>query len=305
MLRISRESARQSQRPRPLVTSPGRALRSAIRRAGFDLTRRHYYSPIPDLDALPGETWNTERALPGVDLDARAGLDFVRRELTDRLQEYNPPQQPTGDPRDFFLDNGFYESGDAELLYAMVRRFEPTKVLELGSGMSSLVIGDALVANGGETRHIIQDPYPRDDLRPALDQIGELRASSAASISLAEFEALAAGDLLFVDTTHVVKIGSEVNWIVLDVLPALNPGVIVHVHDIYLPWEYPRELMAEHNFFWNEQYLLQAFLAFNPRFEVLFGTHAISRRYPEELSALLNSRKLGSHPSSFWLRPTG
>jgi hypothetical protein len=284
------------------VASPGKALRSAARRAGFDLIRRHYYSPIPDLGALPPETWSRESSVPGVDLDADSSLEFVRRELTGHMSEYDPPRESTGNPRDFYLDNGLYESGDAELLYAMMRRFAPRTVIELGSGMSTLVIADALKANGGETGHLACDPFPRKDLRTALGQVAELRPISATEVPLSEFEALRDGDVLFVDTTHVVKIGSEVNRIILEVLPALASGVIVHVHDIYLPWEYPREFIDERNFFWNEQYLLQAFLAFNSRFEVLFGTHALARRYPDELAGLLPSGALGRHPSSLWMR---
>jgi predicted O-methyltransferase YrrM len=289
-----------------LVTSAGKALRSAFRRAGFDLLRRHYYSPVPDLDALPPEVWTRKSELPAVRFDVESGLEFIKAELAEYMREYAPPRQATGDPRDYYLENGLFESGDAELLYAMVRRFAPGRVIELGSGMSTLVIADALSRDGGAGgAHIVCDPFPRPELRETFERVAELRAVSAVEIPLDEFEALGAGDLLFVDTTHVVKIGSEVNRIILDVLPRLAPGVIVHVHDIYLPWEYPREFMAERNFFWNEQYLLQAFLAFNTKFEVLFGAHALARGFPGALTALLPSGSLGRHPSSFWMRQSG
>jgi predicted O-methyltransferase YrrM len=284
----------------------GRALRSAFRRAGFDLLRRHYYSPIPDLTSLPPDVWTRESELPGVRFDAAAGLDFVKRELVAHVAEYAPPRVPTGNPRDFYLENGLYESGDAELLYAMIRRFAPERVIELGSGMSTLVIADALARREatGEGSHIVCDPYPRAELRAVIERVAELRSVSATEIPLAEFSDLQAGDVLFVDTTHTVKVGSEVNRIVLEVLPSLAPGVIVHVHDIYLPWEYPREFMEERNFFWNEQYLLQAFLAFNEEFEVLFGAHALARRFPGDLAELLPSGAPGPHPSALWLRRT-
>ena len=286
------------------MTSAGKALRSVFRRAGFDLTRRHYYSPIPDLEALPAEAWERESELPGVAFDPDAGLAFVNQELGQYMKEYAPPRKPTGDPRDVYLDNGMYESGDAELLYAMIRRFSPRRVIELGSGMSTLVIADAL-SRGEGASHLVCDPFPRAELRPVIEQVAELRAVSAADIPVAEFETLEPGDVLFVDTTHTVKIGSEVNRIVLEVLPALSAGVLIHVHDIYLPWEYPREFMEDRSFFWNEQYLLQAFLAFNREFEVLFGAHALARRYPAELEELVPSRSLGRHPSSFWMRRAG
>src|SRR5690349_10399338 len=119
MLRIRRGLARRPPGLDRPVTSAGRALRSVFRRAGFDLLRRHYYSPLPDLHALSGEVWSRESPLPAVRFNVEAGLEFVEDELAELMQEYAPPHQPTGDPRDFYLDNGLFESGDAELLYAM------------------------------------------------------------------------------------------------------------------------------------------------------------------------------------------
>src|SRR5206468_1730052 len=112
-------------------------------------------------------------------------------------------------------------------------------------------------------------------------------------------------DVLFVDTTHTVKVGGDVNRVILDVLPTLAPGVHVHIHDIYLPWEYPREFLAERSFYWAEQFLLQAFLAFNDRFEILFGTHALVRRYPDRIRTLIPGTGRGVSPSAFWFRRVG
>jgi hypothetical protein len=106
---------------------------------------------------------------------------------------------------------------------------------------------------------------------------------------------------LFVDTTHTVKIAGDVNRIVLDVLPILAPGVMVHFHDIYLPWEYPREFIVERRFFWAEQDLLQAFLAFNQQFEVLFATHALHRRQAKAVAELV-PETVGATPGALWLR---
>ena len=281
-----------------------RAIRATFRRAGYDLLRRHYYSPIPDLESLPREVWEQESEMPGVRFDPADGLKFVEAELRQYAGEYSPPMHATGDPRDFYLDNGLYESGDAELLYAMIRRYSPGRVLELGSGMSTLVIADARADNGrADPRdHVICDPFPQERLRAVLGRIGDLRALPATEVPLSEFQRLEAGDLLFVDTTHTVKIGGEVNRIILELLPLLAPGVIIHVHDIYLPFEYPREYLEERNFFWAEQYLLQAFLEFNERFEILFGVHALARKFPQQLDAMLPSGAAGPHPSAFWLR---
>lgn len=284
-----------------------RAVRGVAGRFGYDLIRRHYYSPIPDLDALPPDVWTRRSELMGVDFDVPASLEFVREELGGHVAEYRPPRQPTGDPRDFFLDNGLYESVDAELLYAMVRRFAPPRVMELGSGMSTLVIADARERNRQADRagHVVYDPYMRADLRPAISRVAEPRLVSATDIPIEDFKRLEAGDLLFVDTTHTVKVGGEVNRIVLEVLPVLAPGVLIHVHDIYLPFEYPREFAEERNFFWAEQYLLQAFLAFNDAFEIVVGANALLRIYPSETAGLFPSVRPGIHPGAFWLRRSG
>ena len=115
--------------------------------------------------------------------------------------------------------------------------------------------------------------------------------------------AASACDVLFVDTTHTVKLASDVDYILLDVLPHLEAGVLVHFHDIFLPWEYPRVWFEEMRYFWTEQYLLQAFLAFNEAFEV--PAHAIARLHPERLTRVVSSFRAGVTPGSFWLRRRG
>jgi hypothetical protein len=279
-----------------------RAVKGGARKLGFDVVGKHYYSPIPDLSGLPHHLWEDESELLGVRFDSDAGLEFARRDLAPFLAEYDPPRQPTGYPRDFYLENGFYGSVDAELLYAVVRHVAPRRVVELGSGASTLVIADARARNQrADSDHRVFDPFPRPELVDVLSGVAELHRVPATEIALDEFLRLEAGDVLFVDTTHTVKIGSEVNRIILEILPVLSPGVFVHFHDIFLPWEYPRELL-DLGFFWAEQYLLQAFLSFNDSFEILLSAHALHRRYPDEVNSLVRSAPANVDPSSFWLR---
>ncbi len=115
---------------------------------------------------------------------------------------------------------------------------------------------------------------------------------------------MAPGDILFVDTTHTVKIGSDVNFIVLDVLPRLAPGVIVHFHDIFLPFEYPRRWFETDGYLWAEQYLLQAFLAFNTAFEVLVPAQALARDQAERLRRVVPRMDPAASPGAFWLQRT-
>lgn len=282
------------------------ALHHGARLLGYDLVKKHYYSEVPDLDSLPADIWTAKSALAGVRWDLPSGLRFLQQELAEFVCEFRPPLTFTGDPRDFYLQNTLYEGLDAETLYAMVRRFKPRRVLELGSGMSTLVIADARARNGSAdpAAHAVYDPYPRSDLRTVLGRLASVHPISATAVPLSEFTTLRSGDLLFVDTTHTVKIGSDVNRVILDVLPTLAPGVLVHFHDIYLPYEYPIEFFTELGFSWGEQYLLQAFLALNPEFEILFGNAALARDYASEVRELVPSATSSSRPSGFWIRRT-
>jgi hypothetical protein len=276
----------------------------AARVLGYDVVKKHYYSEVPDLSRLPSGIWSATSELTGVRFDVEAGVQFVQRELGRFMSEYRPPTAPTGNPREFYLENTFYEALDAEALYAMVRRFNPRRVLELGSGMSTLVIADARARNllPDGHRHDVYDPYVRSDLRPVLERLAQVHRTSATDVPIEEFTGLRAGDFLFVDTTHTVKIGSDVNRVILDILPKLAPGVFVHFHDIFLPHEYPVEFFTELGFSWAEQYLLQAFLAFNDDFEVLFGASALNRRYPEVMNELAPGAARARRPAAFWIR---
>jgi len=122
-------------------------------------------------------------------------------------------------------------------------------------------------------------------------------------IPLSEFKKLSENDILFIDSSHVLKIGSDVQYLYLEVLPRLNKGVIVHAHDIFLPAEYPKEWVLKNYIFWNEQYLLQAFLAFNNSFEVLWAGSYMHLRHPDKLEEAFSSYKRDKiWPSSFWIR---
>jgi hypothetical protein len=271
----------------------------------FDVVRRNYYSPIPDLSLLPQDIWQRRSDLAGVELDPDAGIEFLERELAPFIAELEVPMEDPQQPGTFFLRNSGFDSVDAELLYGMVRRVRPARVVELGSGYTTLLINMAARRNaqdGVSTRHTAYDPYPREHvLGTGLSAPTSLEAISATDVPLEVFEELDDGDVLFVDTTHTVKLGSDVNFVVLDVLPRLRPGVIVHFHDVFLPWEYPRVWFEQMGYYWAEQYLLQAFLAFNRAFTVLVPAQAVARAHPERLGRVVPSFEQGISPGSLWL----
>jgi hypothetical protein len=180
-------------------------------------------------------------------------------------------------------------------------------VVEVGSGNSSLVIAAALQRNATPCDYTIVDPYPGPVVQAGLPGVTRLLAQRVELLEPAFFDDLGAGDLLFVDSGHTVRVGGDVNYLVLDVLPRLAPGVLVHFHDIPMPDEYPRAYAANPRFrvLWTESYLLQAFLAFNSAYEVLLamahlqGDHAVTFR---EAFPHYDPARHRAMSGSLWLR---
>lgn len=265
-----------------------RLVRRGASRLGVHVIPKTFYSAIPDLATLPPGTFERRSPLAGIAFDLDAQLERVRTHLAGPASEFrlNAPAET-------------YPPLDSTVLFAMLRWLRPARVIELGSGASSFVTAQALEANardGAAADYEIYDPYPGDDVP------GRLQRLRAQDVPAATFESLRAGDVLFVDTTHTVKVGSDVNHIVLDVLPRLAPGVVVHFHDIFLPYEYPRRWLEDFGLYWSEQYLLQAFLALNPDFEVLLAVAALARDRGEGFAALLPDGATRGGGAAFWLR---
>lgn len=284
---------------RPIRNLLVRLTRRLAARLGFDMVWRDYYSPIPDLADIPDELWHARSDLVGLDVeDVDPQLEYVATELAPFIREFSPPPG-------FRFDNGSYGPVDAELLYAIVRAHKPRRMLEVGAGFSTLVTAAACEANareGAHVRFVAVDPYPAAFLKSGVPGLSELRAEKVEEIPARDFAELGSGDVLFLDTTHTVKLGGDVTYLILEVLPRIAPGVIVHLHDIFLPWHYPRRWLDEHAYYWAEQYLLQAFLCFNDEFEVLVACHLLARDRPADLERLVPSFTPGTAPAALWLR---
>jgi predicted O-methyltransferase YrrM len=293
-------------RPRRIVR---RAVRPIIERVGFDVVSHSIYSPVPLVEPKEHPVWSEpQTALAGIELDLDAQFAFVERELAPFVPELGAPDhRPAGGG--FHLANDWYQAVDAELLYALLRHLQPRRMLELGSGYSTLVAAQAARANAGEGRPLevtSVDAAPRESLLRGLDGVVRLERGRAEQLPLARFDELARGDVLFVDTSHTVKHGSEVNWLVLDVLPRLAPGVVVHFHDVFLPYAYPREWLVDEMML-AEQYLIQAFLSGNPDWRVLVAAHALARAERERLARTFPSltRIPNARPAALWLERLG
>ncbi|MDQ3850917.1 MAG: class I SAM-dependent methyltransferase [Actinomycetota bacterium] len=273
-----------------------RGLRRGASKAGFQVVLKTFYSPIPELAELPAGIFERRSQLPGVRFDLDAQLAFLR-DRAELMASFAPER--------YSADNPSYSLLDATVLYGVLRELKPRRVVELGSGQTTLVMAQAGRENAGESHPLrldAYDPYPAvaDDFLPGLNALHRVAAQD---VPLAVFEELEAGDVLFVDTTHTVKVGSDVNFIVLEVLPRLAAGVVVHVHDVFLPYEYPRRWPEDFGLYWSEQYLVQAFLALNPSFEVLCAVAALHRDRHAELERLLPGPSVVDG-SAFWMRRT-
>jgi hypothetical protein len=304
---------RQPLLDRDLYSDPRRRARSVVvralqrppRRLGFDFEVRTFCSPIPGMTRLDEDVFSKPSPLPGIEFDLDAQLECMERELSAVIGEFRQPHGPTGDPTAFYLDNGLFQAGDAELRYAMIRRHRPLAVLDLGAGFSTLVAAAAVRANradGAEGRLVSRDPHASRQTAATVDGLAELRPIAAEQLDESEYEALGDGDVLFIDSSHTVRVGGDVVRLVCEVAPRLAPGVLVHVHDVYLPHEYPREWFEQLHSYWAEQYLLQALLVNNPKLRVLIAAHALLRDRRAACGRLIPSLDSRHSPLSFWMR---
>ena len=268
---------------------------------GFHVTPVHFYQPIPDTQSLPEMLWNRPSELPGIDMNDSTQLDLLRNHFPKFRDEYDQfPVEPTSESGHFYLNNGLFDGTDALVAYCMIRHFQPRLIIEVGSGFSSLVAAEAIARNGG-SQLICIDPFPLDFLRKGVPGLHSLIEKKVEDIDLEFFSQLQSGDVLFIDSSHTVRIGGDVNYLFLEVLPRLKPGVIVHVHDIFFPFDYRRDWVKDEIRFWSEQYLLQAFLTFNSTFEVLMANNYVSHYYKDAAKTAFPSLPSWGG-GSFWMR---
>lgn len=254
----------------------------------------HYYQPAFDPDTVPERVWSRRHDMPGVDWREDAQLELLRS-FAEHGDETDWPAEKTGET--YYTGSGSFGAASAYLLHAFVRHYKPGRVIEVGAGHSTLIFRGAIDMNGSGTLTTI-DPYPGEQVHGL--PVDELIAEKVESVPVERFEELGAGDMLFIDSSHVIRTGGDVQFLYLDVLPRLKPGVLVHIHDIQLPYEYPRSYPPR--YFWTEQYLLQAFLAHNPRFEVLLGGYMLQTDHPDVFREVFPRTAGHRVTSSFYMR---
>jgi methyltransferase family protein len=285
-----------------------------FQRFGIHVLQQDFSSPIPDTRLLEASSdlWETESELPGVELSIARELDLLENVFSRYRKECDFPLNPTSTPHDYYIGNGAFGFISAAVLHCMIRHFAPKTMIEVGSGNSTYVSARACRMNaeqGQSTRLISVEPYPNQVLKAGFAGLSELVPEQVESLDPGFFSQLEDRDILFIDSSHVVRTGGDVNFLYLEVLPRLKPGVLVHIHDIFFPKQYPKEWVTRNRTFWTEQYLLQAFLTYNSKFEVLWCGSYIYAKYAERLSSVfpppagLGFRE-NYFSSSFWMRRT-
>jgi hypothetical protein len=260
-------------------------------RWGYHIRPIHYYEPIPDFRSITAEQLQRRRDYPAIDFRWDDQLALVG-ELANYREEL--------DRLDFDFNNDYFSGFDAAVYYSLLRHLKPGRVIEIGGGYSTRMAAKALAANGSGSLTCIE-PYP-ERLNGSELNI-ELITKRVEDIDLDFFSNLTANDVLFIDSSHTVKFGSDVYYEFLELLPWLAPGVWVHVHDIFFPHDYPEEWLLKRRLALNEQYFLEAFLAFNNQFRVALANHWLCLEHAGKAASLWPDVVSSNHrSSSFWMK---
>lgn len=280
--------------------------------AGYHLVRKHFYVPLPELADIKPDAWTTPSRLTGLDMNEGAAHELMDVILPAFLAEFRARFPIQADPghEGFYLVNGSYMAVDAHLLYGLVRHFKPRRIIEIGNGASTMLAAAAAELNRAEgrpTEVISIDPNPSPRFVNGYPGLDSLIAKPVQNVPNSLFEGLGRDDILFINSSHVLRWCNDVDHLYLNILPLLRDGVLVHVHDISLPMPYPK-VYFDNQLYWNEQYLLQAFLMFNKRFKVIWPGNYMMVNYPTKMLTVFpeiaDMRRIypSSEPTAFWMR---
>ncbi|MDB0049429.1 class I SAM-dependent methyltransferase [Candidatus Pelagibacter sp.] len=272
-----------------------------LKKIGIFPIIKNYYEPQFDFDNLKSDL-KKKRNLPGVNLNTENQLNLLKKfeykqELIDlNLDSRNPNIN-------FNIDNNFFERGDAEIYYQVIRFFKPKKIVEIGSGQSTLIALEAIkknkLENNYSTELICVEPYENN----WLENLGiEIMRKKIEDVDLDLCKRLEANDILFIDSSHIIRPQGDILKEFLEILPLLKPGVIIHIHDIYTPRNYPERWLKKENRFYNEQYLLEAMLDNSKRYSVLLALNFLKNDHFDKLKICCPYLKEDTEPGSFYLR---
>jgi hypothetical protein len=262
----------------------------------------HYYQPMINPKKHLTKSLRDDREIKGIDFNAEEQLNLlIKFNYNEELLTF-----PLNKKKDieFYYNNGSYCSGDAEYLYNMIRHFKPNRIIEIGSGFSTLMVRNAITNNKLDNsnyicHHICIEPYEK----PWLEKLEvELIRKKVENIDKSFFQKLELNDILFIDSSHIIRPQGDVLFEYLELLPTLKSGVLIHVHDIFTPKDYLNEWVYNHAL-WNEQYLLEAFLTFNLEFRIIGALNYLTHNHRKEFSGKcpIFATQPGREPGAFWM----
>lgn len=272
----------------------------------------HFYSPVVDVRAVTerrAEIW-PERPEPlGIDFNDDSHRTILCEVFPRHIGGYDYPQRlAKGEEKGrFYNDNPAFSWLDSRALFVLLREWRPRRLIEVGGGFSTLLVADVntrFLSGALEVSCI--EPHPPPFLERQIPGLTRLLVERVERIELEFFARLGKGDVLFIDSSHVAKTGSDVNFLLFEVLPRLKPGVRIHIHDVFLPHDYPEQWVLQENRSWNEQYVVRALLMYSSVFRVVFSCTYAFHRYPELVSTALglaDGRGFGG--GSLWLERLG
>ncbi|MCY4147146.1 MAG: class I SAM-dependent methyltransferase [Chloroflexi bacterium] len=248
---------------------------------GWHVTPVHFYHPIPDTGALD-DVYRSTTGMAGIDWRENEQLQLLRDIFPRYAEEFRRFNDSLLSAAPFAAQKPEFVGYDPYVYHCMIRHFQPSRIVEVGAGYSTVVASHAARLNGDANITAIE-PYPNAYLASIADKVQVVR-QMAQAVDLDFFRQLENRDILFIDSSHVVKTGSDVCYLVLEALPILQSGVLVHFHDIFLPYDYPRHWLTDRRVFWNEQYLVQAWLAHNQRAKIRFANRFMAARHQDLLA---------------------
>lgn len=265
----------------------------------------HYHSTIPNLREIEEDTDVIfgEKELAGIELNTENQLQLLN---TFKSFYLSYPYTKESSLR-YKKEGAWYRYSDSVFLYCMLRSFEPKRIIEVGSGNSSLIMLDTSeLFLDNRIRFTFIEPYPDrllKNLRETDKKVHTIIPKKVQSVKLETFQILDRNDILFIDSSHVSKVGSDVNYLIFEVLPSLNPGVLIHIHDIFFPFEMPKQWVLEKHWFWNENYILHAFLMNNKNYEIVAFNTYLQKIKPDWFKKEMPECLIRSESSgSLWIR---
>lgn len=263
----------------------------------------HYYQPLINPNKYLKKSLKEDRNLTGINFNIDEQLEILSKfDYNEELLSF-PLENCYSN--EYYYNNSQFNAGDSEYLYNIIRYFKPNRIIEIGCGFSTLMIRNAISQNKRDNinyncNHICIEPYEVKWLEK-LDV--ELYRERVENIDLKYFQKLESNDILFIDSSHIIRPQGDVLFEYLELLPTIKSGVLIHIHDIFTPKDYNDKWIRNDHLLWNEQYLLEAFLTYNSEFRIIGSLNYLNHNYNNELSKKcpVLTTKRGSEPGSFWM----